>query len=1600
MLNVRRFLVVCFVILLIVAGIGWLLYYFINIYSPRDWPMWRYDAMRSASSPQRLSDKLHLQWVREYPKLTQAWEDPLNQDLMQFDKVYEPVVYGKTMFIGSNASDRMIALDTRTGEEKWSFYVDGPVRFPPVAADKRVYFVSDDGHLYCVDAELGKLIWKFRGGPSDSKILGNERIISTWPARGGPVLKDGMVYFAAGIWPFMGIFICALDAETGEVVWENDSTGPIYMRQPHNSPSYAGVAPQGTFVISGDKLLIPCGRSVPACFDRRTGELIYYQLSQHNKTGGAFVCANSDYFVNYHRDYVTSIYDLATGNSVIRRFGNIPVMTEDALFSMGDGVNAYDLKNMRQVKSERIDVDKDEKEAKVVTSRSWSLSRLWSSGVDASGDLIKTGKRLYAGGDGVVSAVKIKDPKVTWKARIDGKASRIIAADKRLFVVTLEGDIYAFGKKKTEPKIYPYESKKSKITDAVSARAEAILKTTEANDGYCLAYGLEEGELVEAIAQKSNLRIIAVDPDPAKVDRLRRKFDDIGLYGKRVTVQLGDPFNFKAPPYLASLVIFESLEAAGYKQNDDFLKRIYHSIRPYGGIACLPVSGDEMPGVVQKIEESDLPGAKLHRIEPGDSLIQGLKYINGLDQAEGYLLLSREGQLPGAADWTHQYGDIANTVKSDDQLVKLPLGLLWFGGSSNMDVLPRHGHGPPEQVVGGKLFIEGIDSLSARDVYTGRVLWKRTIPDLDTYGSYYGETYANTPLSTSYNQIHIPGANARGTNFVATLDKVYITKKGGCLVLDTATGKTIDEFKLPVDPRTGSPADWGYIGVYKDYLIAGQGFVHYLDFLEFDELGDPKMAHKSRVYYNFDITSSKKLVVMDRHTGKPLWSKDSQRGFRHSAIAAGNGKIFCIDALPPPIFAALKSRLGDYRLGDPELMALDVSSGKVIWNTDEDVFGTWLSYSEEYDTLLQSGRSSRDMLRGEPRKGMVTYRGRDGRFLWSNDTSRGGPYMIHGDTIITDRYAYSILTGEQKMRVDPLTGEERPWVFTRNYGCNYAIASENLLTFRSAAAGFYDLVTDGGTGNFGGFKSGCTSNLIVADGVLNAPDYTRTCSCSYQNQASLAMVYMPDVEVWTDYASESRSNIMESSSVAIGIFGEELTHANKLFVKMWKYDDEKDMLGKSATEIWQEDETSMAALQALHDVGRWRGELVALREDDSTLDVYASITAITDEAGKLISAIIPVVNISGGAKAILDPNGSLTYADSSFLRMWGYDDDSDVLGKSAAELWQAEEGFLSMFGTLRDEGIWKGEVLALREDSSPLDVHLSANVVTDAAGNPTSIVAYFNNISVLKEVEEKAMNLKSLQGVVAEAKPIKTVGINLGAPGDRRADSGTLWLEYPTIGGPSPKVPVSVENKDHIFSVDSEFQADLDKKDIPDKLMEKFEKKRIQFSRNVSVSVEKKGSKWLIMDRNRVFIVEKMADNLNVRQYKPFYDHSSRIRGDGPEWVAASGVMDVSSVTIALASKPSDKDADNQIERPYTVRLYFSEPDDIAPGQRVFDVSIQGKKVLGGFDIAKEAGGSNRSIVKEFSGVMVQYDLTVDLSPSGSEHSPLICGVEVLAEGW
>jgi hypothetical protein len=137
---------------------------------------------------------------------------------------------------------------------------------------------------------------------------------------------------------------------------------------------------------------------------------------------------------------------------------------------------------------------------------------------------------------------------------------------------------------------------------------------------------------------------------------------------------------------------------------------------------------------------------------------------------------------------------------------------------------------------------------------------------------------------------------------------------------------------------------------------------------------------------------------------------------------------------------------------------------------------------------------------------MTAYQGTTGKILWNNSENYGGPCLLWKDRIITN--------GGSGYALDVKTGKKLAWKWSRQYGCNTAIASQNLMTFRSGAAGFYDLEYNSGTANLGGFKSSCTANLIPANGLLNAPDYTRTCSCAYQLQTSLALINMPESELW------------------------------------------------------------------------------------------------------------------------------------------------------------------------------------------------------------------------------------------------------------------------------------------------------------------------------------------------------------------------------------------------------------------------------------------------------------------------------------------------------
>ena len=1010
-----------------------------------DWPQWRYNSGHGAVTPHALPKQLHLQWSRQLKEAWPAW--PATQSKLGFDLAPEPVVAAGRLFVPNSTTASVSAYDTATGKELWRFYAEGAVRFAPVASKDKIWFVSDDGHLYCLKAADGKLLWKFNGGPSERWGLGHGRMVSTWPARGGPVYRDGKIWFTASIWPFMGIFVHCLEAETGRVLWTNSGEGMNYTVQPHGAPSFATVAPQGHLTLAGNQLIVPGGRSTPAVFQADTGKLSHFKYDK--KRGHYRVYAGANYyFVDGGR------YQVADGKSLGESKTRI-IGSDYTISQQGDKLAAQRLVGQLQTRTVKDRKGKQVKETK------FAVDALWNAEINKSaGELfLQAGARLYSGAEDEVSSFELTSLKAgksapVWSAKIKGKPWTMLAADDRLFVVTQKSQIFCFGAKKIEPAHHAAPlsippSPKSKPNEQL----QRVLNRMAGTEGYALLLGADSDSL-DALLSHTRLHLVVVESDSAKVVALRKRYDAAGFYGERINLfHRQSPTDFPVAPYFANLVLVQEPIAVALKP--DALQKVYNSVRPYGGVLCL-----------------------LHKNASLRKQISSLPQLQIQEESNDMLLATKEGALPGSADWTHQYADAGQSVVSRDKTVKAPLGLLWFGGPSNAKILPRHGHGPSPQVAGGRLIIEGADVLRAVDVYTGRLLWER---ELEGVGEYYNITG------------HFPGAGEIGSNYVSLPDAVYVVYGTKILELNVETGKTKKQFSLPNDPN------FGWLSVQGDYLVTTIAPIAVK--LPNKDKGDAEVVD-SRF-----ASGSRQLAVFNRRTGKLLWTRDAKFNFRHNNIALGADSIYVIDSLTEARLKALNRR-GMKPKGKPSLSALDLKTGRVLWQSEEDIFGTFLNYSSEHDLLLQAGSAYRDRAKDDIGKGMIAYQGRSGKIVWANrDLSYSGPCLLLKDRIITN--------GNGGFALDIKTGKPTGWKYTRNYGCNTAIGSEHLLTFRSGAAGFYDLTNDGGTGNWGGFRSSCTANLIPANGILNAPDYTRTCSCAYQMQTSLGLIHMPELEYWT-----------------------------------------------------------------------------------------------------------------------------------------------------------------------------------------------------------------------------------------------------------------------------------------------------------------------------------------------------------------------------------------------------------------------------------------------------------------------------------------------------
>jgi len=123
--------------------------------------------------------------------------------------------------------------------------------------------------------------------------------------------------------------------------------------------------------------------------------------------------------------------------------------------------------------------------------------------------------------------------------------------------------------------------------------------------------------------------------------------------------------------------------------------------------------------------------------------------------------------------------------------------------------------------------------------------------------------------------------------------------------------------------------------------------------------------------------------------------------------------------------------------------------------------------------------------------------------------------------------------------------------------------------------------------------------------------------------------------------------------------------------------------------------------------------------------------------------------------ALADLEGKLVYINDSFLRLWGYEDEKEVIGKSAKKFWRKEEEALNVIESLHDKWNWIGELEATKKDGSAFDVQLSASMVSDANGNPICMMASFIDITERKWAEKVQTSLYKISEAAHTAKNLE-----------------------------------------------------------------------------------------------------------------------------------------------------------------------------------------------------------------------------------------------------
>lgn len=682
-----------------------------------------------------------------------------------------------------------------------------------------------------------------------------------------------------------------------------------------------------------------------------------------------------------------------------------------------------------------------------VVQRHLEFPIAWELKVKALTVKLLAGDRLYLAGENQIVAVDAKEPKIVWQHAVKGYPVGMIAANDHLIVSTDAGALYCFGATTNEPNIIARE-KPPAWERMAQWRAQVAKLKGNLTGGYGLVLGWNSGELAKELALQTTLDVIVAEPDASIAAKAREALAKEGAWARRLHIVTGTSDALKLPPYFAEIVLCESLTTLDNGARV-WTRIALDALRPYTGVAMLPLR----PKLIEQ--------AKAH-----------VEAMGGYEFAteKNITTIHRTDAPKGADNWTHEAASAANTFASGDKLAVPPFGLLWYSGGIDREFSPpfefHHNRNPYPTIVSGRMFMLAANELHAVDAYTGRHLWKATVPE--------------SPKSERRLGDHRQFSRPTDQNLIATADRAYVLRENDAQVIDAATGQLLPAITVPNDE-----AVWDEARVEGDTMFVAIG---------------------------------KRLIALDRMSGAVKWSHDA--GKDHVAFGLGDGHVFTI-----AYSTARGQSQSKIDAEKNELVVLKASTGEKLWSESLDAQArkdqtdrsagkpAWSGIFQDnpLKPTLHYNAAHGVVLAIMDRHDFHAFNAQSGSALWHYDSGSRLTDLVEFEppTITSDR---AVL--DDGTLLDITTGKpDEHAVGGRGTGCNRFIGSDALITFRSALACVMNLDNKERT-YLTSTRPGCTNSMIPAAGLLNAPNYAHGCVCNYPFLTSFALYHLPESAKW------------------------------------------------------------------------------------------------------------------------------------------------------------------------------------------------------------------------------------------------------------------------------------------------------------------------------------------------------------------------------------------------------------------------------------------------------------------------------------------------------